>query len=110
VSKWGGGKGVVPKASGGDITYVYSQGKLQAVHTFNDTGTFTPLEAIDVEYLIIAGGGGGGGNSGVGGGGGAGGYRSSVSGENSGGGSSAESRASLVAGTSYTITVGGGGA
>ena len=77
VSKWGGGKGVVPKASGGDITYAYSQGKLQAVHTFNDTGTFTPLEAMEVEYLVIAGGGGG-----CQGGGGSGGYRSSVVSEN----------------------------
>jgi hypothetical protein len=61
-----------------------------------------------VQYLVIAGGGGGGNVNA--GGGGAGGYRSSVSGENSGGGASAESPLGIVAGTSYTVTVGSGGA
>lgn len=111
TSNWLAEKGIVPKGSGGDVTYIYAQGKLQAVHTFNDSGTFTPLEAIDVEYLVIAGGGGGARGDGNGsGGGGAGGYRSSVVGETSGRGSSAEAKLSLVAGTAYTVTVGGGGA
>lgn len=61
-----------------------------------------------VEYVIAAGGGGGAANWAAGGG--AGGYRSSVVGENSGGGTNAESRATVSAGTSYTITVGAGGA
>ena len=61
-----------------------------------------------VEYVIAAGGGGGAANWAAGGG--AGGYRSSVVGENSGGGTTAESRATVSAGTSYTITVGAGGA
>jgi mucin-19 len=61
---------------------------------------------ISVDYLVIAGGGGGG--AGRGGGGGAGGYRTSFG--TSGGNSSAESSASIVIGTSYTVTVGAGGA
>jgi hypothetical protein len=60
-----------------------------------------------VEYLVIAGGGGGAYDNG--GGGGAGGYRCNVSGENSGGGASAEPALYLTAGTTYTVTVGGGG-
>lgn len=64
-----------------------------------------------VEYLVIAGGGGGGANScSTGGGGGAGGYRSSVVGENSGRLSAAESRVTVAQGSSYTVTVGAGGA
>lgn len=61
------------------------------------------------EFLVIAGGGGGGGAT-RGGGGGAGGYRSSVVGESSGGGASAETVQTFIAGNSYTITVGAGGA
>ena len=61
-----------------------------------------------VEYVIISGGGGGAANWAAGGG--AGGYRSSVVGENSGGGTSAETRATVSPGTSYSITVGAGGA
>jgi hypothetical protein len=61
--------------------------------------------SIAVEYLVIGGGAGTGS-----GGGGAGGYRCSVPGETSGGGSSAEVPFYPVKGTSYTITVGGGGA
>jgi len=68
--------------------------------------------AYTVEYLVIAGGAGGGGSTEghQGGGGGAGGYRSSVTGESSGGGSSAEPVATLNPGTSYTVTIGSGGA
>jgi hypothetical protein len=60
---------------------------------------------LQVDYLVIAGGGGG---SMGRGGGGAGGYRTSAG--TSGGGGSAESTLSLDAGTSYTVTVGAGGA
>jgi hypothetical protein len=66
----------------------------------------TPIRNYSVEYIVVAGGGGGGITSG----GGAGGYRSSVSGESSGGGASAESAITLTFGTSYTVTVGAGGA
>lgn len=87
----------------------------------SSTGTFkrydniaTELRAGNVpfEYLIIAGGGSGGMGDGTdrGGGGGAGGYRASVIGENSGGGLAAEPIFSALRGTSYTVTVGAGGA
>lgn len=73
--------------------------------------TFVPLT---VDYLVVAGGGGGGsassGSSG-GGAGGAGGYRTSYgTGNISGGNSPVESALNLTIGTSYTITVGDGGA
>ena len=61
-----------------------------------------------VDYLVVAGGASGG--SVHGGGGGAGGYRNSVTGESSGANSPAETALSLVLGTSYTVTVGAGGA
>jgi hypothetical protein len=63
-----------------------------------------------VEYLVVAGGGGGGNSGGFGSGGGAGGYRCSVSGESSGANSSAEPALSVNSGTTYTVTVGSGGA
>jgi len=61
-----------------------------------------------VEYLVVAGGAGGGCQHG--GGAGAGGYRCSVAGESSGGGASAESAIAVTPLTSYTVTVGAGGA
>ena len=83
-----------PKATGGTITsdasYWY--------HTFTGNGTFTPLQSLTADILVIAGGGGGGinqyGNT-IGGGGGAGGllYFSSQS----------------LTATGYTCTIGGGG-
>ena len=98
----------VAKATGGvityDSTYVY--------HTFTSSGTFTPLQSLTVDYLVVAGGGAGGGgtnsygNNG-GGGGGAGGFRTSAG--PSGGGASAEAALSLSA-QAYTVTVGAGGA
>ena len=60
-----------------------------------DATTFTPTEAINVDYLVVAGGGGG--NSNGAGGGGAGGMRTGTS-------------LSLASGTNYTPTVGTGGA
>lgn len=80
---------ISPKATGGAI---YSDAEYY-YHVFGATGTFTPLQSLTCDTLIIAGGGGGGGR--VGGGGGAGGYR-------------------LLTGisasvTPYTITVGAGG-
>ena len=64
------------------------------VHTFTSSGTFTPHEDMDVEYLVVAGGGGGGSNRG--GGGGAGGYRTGTG--------------LSVSAQDYAITVGAGGA
>jgi len=79
------------KATGGyvtsDASYYY--------HTFTSSGTFTPLQSLSCDYLVVAGGGGGGGNSG--GGGGAGGFRTGTS-------------YSTTSGTNYSITIGAGGA
>jgi hypothetical protein len=77
--------------------------------------TFSPFNPppSTVEYLVVAGGGGGGNGSNVvhgSGGGGAGGYRSNVTGESSGGGASAEAIFNVTPSTSYTVTVGAGGA
>jgi hypothetical protein len=87
------------KATGGIISsddqYYY--------HTFASTGTFTPLQSLTADYLVVAGGGGGGG---LGGGGGAGGLRCTVTA--TGGGGSLETPLSLSA-TGYTVTVGAGG-
>ena len=88
------------KATGGiissDSQYYY--------HTFASTGTFTPLQSLTCDFLVVAGGGGGGSGGGAGG---AGGYRTSVG--TSGRNSSAESALSVTA-TAYTVTVGAGGA
>jgi len=79
------------KATGGSIysdeNYFY--------HIFNSTGTFTPLQSLSCEYLVVAGGGGGGNGNpqATGGGGGQVGYATNT----------------LTAG-SYTATVGAGGA
>ena len=90
---------IAPKASGGNI--IDTDGTYW-IHTFNTSGTFTPLVPLTCDYLVVAGGGGGGatqtGSSG-GGGGGAGGYRTSIGGS------------PLSLGTSaVTVTVGAGGA
>lgn len=86
----------LPKATGGDITsdgtYFY--------HTFRSTGTtsFTPLQNLNADILIIGGGGSGCSGSmfqGVGGGG--------------AGGLLYRPTESLLGATSYTVTVGAGG-
>ena len=68
-----------------------------------------PTNGLAVHYLVVAGGGAGAPAGAGGGGGGAGGLRTSF-GSNSGGGSTAETNKNLATGTSYTITVGAGGA
>lgn len=65
---------------------------------------------IPVEYVVIGGGAGGAVAGGDSGGGGAGGYRSSVEGEMSGGGSAAEPILKLETSTTYSVTIGAGGA
>ena len=96
------------KATGGTITadanYFY--------HTFTSDGTFTPLQSLNVDYLVVAGGGGGGSAreatlTRAGGGGGAGGLRCTVGA--TGGGGSLESLLAVTA-QAYSITVGAGGA
>lgn len=93
---------IAPKATGGNIT---SDGTYW-IHTFNSTGTFTPLQGLSCDYLVVAGGAGGGNHAA--GGGGAGGLRSTVTA--TGGGGSLESALSVASGTAYTIQVGAGGA
>jgi len=96
------------KAQGGNIvtsdgTYVY--------HTFTSSGSFTPSQALTVDYLVVAGGGSGGysgANPNGGGGGGAGGMRCTVTG--TGGSGSLESPLSLSSGKSYPVIIGAGGA
>jgi hypothetical protein len=90
------------KATGGD--FVYSDGTYW-YHQFTSSGVFTPLQALTVDYLVVAGGGGSGTGS-VPGGGGAGGLRCTVGA--TGGGGSLESPLSLTA-QNYTVTIGAGG-
>jgi hypothetical protein len=99
-------KSGAPQALGGDL--VTTDGNYW-YHTFRSTQTFTPQRPLTVDYLVVAGGGGGGGHNS--GGGGAGGLRSTVT--QTGGnavGVNLETASSLTGGTSYTITVGAGGA
>jgi hypothetical protein len=95
------------KATGGTITVAGGY----AIHTFTSTGSFLPTQQINgADFLVIAGGGSGGQNNiGAGsGGGGAGGYRTSAG--TSGANSGAENKLNLIAGNSYTVIVGAGGA
>lgn len=85
-----------PKAVGGtvtsDSTYYY--------HTFTTSNYFTPLQSLNVDYLVVGGGAGGGsGASGSGGGGGAGGRYTSIGGSQL-----------AVTAQRYSVTVGAGGA
>ena len=79
------------------------------VTTFTSSGTYIIDTAVDHHFLVSAGGGGGGGGQAghQGGGGGAGGFRTSYG--TSGGGASAEAQLALTA-TTFTVTVGTGGA
>jgi hypothetical protein len=94
---------IAPKATGGNI--VTNDGTYW-IHTFTSSGTFTPLQGLSCDYLVVAGGGGAGG--GIGGAGGAGGLRSTVTA--TGGGGSLETALTLNLSTNYTVTVGSGGA
>jgi hypothetical protein len=82
---------IAPKASGGNI--IENDGTYW-IHTFLNSGTFTPALALSCDVLVVAGGGGAG--SGAGGGGGAGGFRASTG--------------NSVTATSYAVTIGAGGA
>ena len=87
---------IAPKAIGGNII---DYDGTNWIHTFLTSGTFTPLQGITCDYLVVAGGGSGaGGSGGVGsGGGGAGGYRTATG-------------SSLIAATNYSVTIGAGAA
>jgi len=73
------------------------------IHTFNTSGTLSPLSSLTANYLIVAGGGSGADY----GGGGAGGLRSTVT--NTGGGGSLESALTIDTNSTYLVTVGAGG-
>ena len=79
-------------ATGGTIT----ESGGYTIHTFTNSGAFTPAIAGAVEYLVVAGGGGGGGRTvGGAGGGGGGGFRTATG--------------FAVAASALTVTVGAGG-
>jgi len=80
------------EATGGAITSADGY----TIHTFTSNGTFTTTSGGEVEYLVVGGGGGGGGYGTTGGGG--------------GGGGVLNARANVTDNTTYTITVGAGGA
>ena len=92
-----GGSGVViisypsPQKFGGGI--VTTSGS-NTIHTFQTSGTLSPLSSLTASYLIVAGGGAGGGQ--IGGGGGAGGYQTG-------------SGTTIDTNSIYLVTVGAGG-
>ena len=99
----------VYNTNGQSVDLVYSGAtKGWIPNSDDDVTNETPQFDGTTSFLVIAGGGSGAHDQG--GGGGAGGYRSSFNSESSGGGGSAESALTLTQGTTYTITVGAGGA
>ena len=84
------------KAIGGTVTSYVKGSTTYVVHTFIESGTFTPYSAFNVDALVVAGGGGGGSLPNLPGAGGAGGVL-------------VGNDAAVIA-TDYTVTVGGGGA
>jgi hypothetical protein len=95
--------------NGQSVNIVYSGATQGWIPNSDDDVTLeTPQFSGVTDFLVIAGGGSGAYRKG--GGGGAGGYRNSYSTESSGGGGSSESSLTLSQGTTYTITVGAGGA
>ena len=109
--KWVRGQTGVTRDTTGSNADTTTTIDLDTIFQYTTTGarTFTVDVATTVDFLLI-GGGAGGGEAAGGGGGGAGGYRNSYNSESSGGGGSAETAMSAGAGTSYTVTVGTGGA
>jgi hypothetical protein len=98
-------------SSAGDAIYNSTDNEIQY---YDGTSWIEARDTkVPVQYVVIAGGGSGAASPsayGAGGGGGAGGYRSSYASENTGGGKSTELKAFVETGTSYTVTIGGGGA
>ena len=89
----------------GDMIYNTSDSKVQ-VHNGSAWEDVGGANTFAIDYLLI---GGGGATNGQGGGG-AGGFLNSFGTENSGGGNSSLDEIGIVKGTSYTVTVGAGGA
>ena len=101
--------------SGQSVRIVYSGATQGWIPSVDDDVTDEVPQTTTVDFLVIAGGGGGGAGENLGGyksggAGGAGGYRASYDSETSGGGGSSETALSLNPSTTYTITVGAGGA
>jgi hypothetical protein len=94
--------------NGQALTLVYVDSTKGWVNVQNAEDTEAASTSYSADFLVIAGGGGGG--RAGGGGGGAGGYRNSFSTEDSGGGGSSESSLTFELGTTYTVTIGDGGA
>ena len=94
--------------NGQSVDIVYSGATQGWIPNSDDDVTLETPQFYTADFLVIAGGGGGGFDRG--GGGGAGGYRNSYSTESSGGGGSSETSLNITPGTTYTITVGAGGA
>jgi len=92
-----GGSGVViisypaPQQFGGGV--VTTSGS-NVIHTFNTSGTLSPLSSLTASYLIVAGGGAGGGETGAGGG---------------AGGLLSGSGVTIDPNSTYLVTVGAGG-
>jgi len=84
------------KAIGGTVTSYVKGSTTYVVHTFLESGTFTPYSSFNIDALIVAGGGAAASSTNIPGAGGAGGV---LTGYNAG-----------VIATSYTITIGAGGA
>ncbi len=101
IAKLGSNPKIAPFATGGD--FIMTDGSYW-YHAFRSSGTFRPVKALSVDYLVVAGGAGG--NS-FGAGGGAGGLRSTLT--STGGGGTVESRLSVAKDTNYTVTIGAGG-
>src|SRR5210317_1088400 len=95
--------------NGQSVRIVYSGTTQGWIPTSDDDVTNETVQFVGTtDFLVVAGGASGGWDQG--GGGGAGGYRTSYSTDPSGGGASAEASLTLSQGTTYTITVGAGGA
>ena len=98
----------VYNSNGQSVSIVYSDATQGWIPTVDDDVTLETPQNYTADFLVIGGGAGGGFN--YGGGGGAGGYRNSFNSEASGGGGSSESSITIEGATTYTITVGNGGA
>ena len=96
-------------SAAGDMIYNSTTNKVQ-VYTGSAWEDLGGIDALQIEYLIIAGGGGGNTNDDTAhGSGGAGGYLCNVNGENSGGNTSAQPSLFIPKSTNLQITVGAGG-
>ena len=94
----------------GDMIYNSTTNKVQ-VYTGSAWEDLGGIDALQIEYLVLAGGGGGNTNDDTShGGGGAGGYLCNVNGENSGGNTSAQPSLFVPKSTNLQVTVGAGAA